>query len=278
MGDRAGGADARHQPVPVPVGPAGRIPTQADGTTGHVWDGIREGLHKLPWWWIAGVRRRSWWSSATWCCIPGSATSRACWAGVRPEQHAATTPLPTTRSWTRGSRHGARSPSSRWRRTGSGRHRAGASTWTTAPHAMARSAHGNPHVGAPDLTDDDWQYGGDGDAILASILDGRSAVMPPWGKALRRRRRDEVAAYVQSLGGHASREWLVRAGQEHYDMFCVVLPRPRRHQAVPMVAPNLTDHAWLYGDDWATSRPASATAASASCRRGAHDWAKTSPA
>ena len=29
-----------------------KLPTQADGTTGHDWDGIREGVRKLPWWWI----------------------------------------------------------------------------------------------------------------------------------------------------------------------------------------------------------------------------------
>ena len=29
-----------------------KLPTQDDGTTGHDWDGIREGVRNLPWWWI----------------------------------------------------------------------------------------------------------------------------------------------------------------------------------------------------------------------------------
>ena len=37
------------------------------------------------------------------------------------------------------------------------------------------TAHGNQALGAPDLTDADWLYGGDGEAILTSILDGRTA-------------------------------------------------------------------------------------------------------
>ena len=68
--------DARHQPVSVPMGLRMRIPTQADGTTGHDWDGIREGVRKLPWWWIADLRRRlSSRRSATWRCIRASAAS-----------------------------------------------------------------------------------------------------------------------------------------------------------------------------------------------------------
>ena len=36
-------------------GPRVEIPTQADGTTGHVWahGALREGVHRLPAWWIA---------------------------------------------------------------------------------------------------------------------------------------------------------------------------------------------------------------------------------
>ena len=51
----------------------------------------------------------------------------------------------------------------------------------TAPRAMAATRRGNAALGAPDLTDADWLYGGDGKAILTSILDGRRGVMPPFG-------------------------------------------------------------------------------------------------
>ena len=37
-----------------------------------------------------------------------------------------------------------------------------------------RDARGNRALGAPDLTDRDWLYGGDGKSILTSILDGRN--------------------------------------------------------------------------------------------------------
>lgn len=39
-------------------------------------------------------------------------------------------------------------------------------------------ATGNPQLGAPDLTDAIWLYGGSRETIMASIRDGRSGVMP----------------------------------------------------------------------------------------------------
>ncbi|HET8763658.1 MAG TPA: cbb3-type cytochrome c oxidase N-terminal domain-containing protein, partial [Rhodanobacter sp.] len=35
-------------------GPRAKIPQSPDGTTGHLWAGgaIREGLHRLPRWWL----------------------------------------------------------------------------------------------------------------------------------------------------------------------------------------------------------------------------------
>jgi len=43
---------------------------------------------------------------------------------------------------------------------------------------------GNPALGAPNLSDDIWLYGGSLDAVSASIEDGRSGVMPAFGERL----------------------------------------------------------------------------------------------
>jgi cytochrome c oxidase cbb3-type subunit 3 len=40
--------------------------------------------------------------------------------------------------------------------------------------------HGNPTLGAPDLTDRTWLYGGDIDAIYTTIYAGRQGEMPAW--------------------------------------------------------------------------------------------------
>ena len=58
---------------------------------------------------------------------------------------------------------------------------------------------GNQELGAPDLTDDDWVYGGSTEEIMASVAKGRSGTMPAHGALLGPDRTRLVAAYVWSL-------------------------------------------------------------------------------
>ena len=167
-------------------GAAGRIPVQADGTTSHVWDGVRENLRRLPPWWISGV-----------LCQPRGCPRlpRALSRARRFRRHAGldfarttsrTTPLPIRAKldariapW-RGLTIEQMAKDRNAVATG------GRLYQDNCAACHGKGAHGNSQVGAPDLTDDVWQFGGSGDAILTSILNGRSAVMPPWGKALQR--------------------------------------------------------------------------------------------
>ena len=58
---------------------------------------------------------------------------------------------------------------------------------------------GNPMLGAPDLTDDYWLYGGSEQIIQTSIRDGRQGVMPAQKDLLSAQRIHVLAAYVYSL-------------------------------------------------------------------------------
>jgi cytochrome c oxidase cbb3-type subunit 3 len=58
---------------------------------------------------------------------------------------------------------------------------------------------GNAAMGAPDLTDDYWLYGGDRTQIAQSIATGRHGVMPAHRQLLGETRSRLVAAYVWSL-------------------------------------------------------------------------------
>lgn len=58
---------------------------------------------------------------------------------------------------------------------------------------------GNASMGAPDLTDDYWLYGGSRVAIESSIANGRHGVMPAHRELLGETRSRLVAAYVWSL-------------------------------------------------------------------------------
>lgn len=59
---------------------------------------------------------------------------------------------------------------------------------------------GNPALGAPNLTDDVWLYGGDAESIARTIADGRSNRMPAHRDILGEEKSHVVAAYVLSLG------------------------------------------------------------------------------
>lgn len=61
-------------------------------------------------------------------------------------------------------------------------------------------AHGKPAVGAPNLTDKRWLYGGDLETIITTIHGGRRGHMPTWDQRLTPADIKILALYVHSLG------------------------------------------------------------------------------
>lgn len=62
-------------------------------------------------------------------------------------------------------------------------------------------AKGNRTVGAPNLTDAIWLYGGDRDTLTQTINNARYGIMPAWGQRLDPVTIKMLATYVHSLGG-----------------------------------------------------------------------------
>jgi len=62
-----------------------------------------------------------------------------------------------------------------------------------------QDAKGNQMLGAPNLTDDIWLYGGSQKRVMASIAHGRSGKMPNWGEILGKGKVHLLATYVYSL-------------------------------------------------------------------------------
>ena len=60
---------------------------------------------------------------------------------------------------------------------------------------------GNQEMGAPDLTDGLWLYGGSRDAIYRTIFYARNGSMPAWGERLDDATIKMLALYVHTLGG-----------------------------------------------------------------------------
>ena len=63
-----------------------------------------------------------------------------------------------------------------------------------------RRRSGNPALGAPNLTDAVWLYGGDIASVVASIRDGRNGVMPAWRARLSDDEARLIAAWVVAQG------------------------------------------------------------------------------
>lgn len=63
------------------------------------------------------------------------------------------------------------------------------------------NAAGIRELGAPNLTDAIWLYGGGRDAIIESIVMGRAGEMPDWNDKLSESQIAAVSAYVHQLGG-----------------------------------------------------------------------------
>jgi cytochrome c oxidase cbb3-type subunit 3 len=61
---------------------------------------------------------------------------------------------------------------------------------------------GMPALGAPNLTDDVWLYGGSLDVIRTTLAGGRQNQMPAWGESLGEQKVKLLAAYVLGFGGH----------------------------------------------------------------------------
>ena len=102
-------------------------------------------------------------------------------------------------------------------------------------------------VGFPNLTDNDWLYGGTPEAIKTTIMNGRMGAMPPWGAALGEQGVDEVANYVMSLSGREVDAAKAAAGKDRFAMMCVACHGVDGKGNTAIGAPNLTDNVWLYG-------------------------------
>ena len=54
-------------------------------------------------------------------------------------------------------------------------------------------------MGAPNLTDNIWLYGGSEQAVMDTVLYGRNGVMPAWKEILGEDKIHVVSAYIYSL-------------------------------------------------------------------------------
>ncbi|MBY5333690.1 cytochrome-c oxidase, cbb3-type subunit III [Rhizobium leguminosarum] len=125
------------------------------------------------------------------------------------------------------------------------------------------ACHGRDGKGGrdfPDLTDDDWLWGGGPEKIVQTMTVGvntthsqsRVSQMPAFGtdEMLNRKQVSDVAAYVYSLSNsstEAADASQIAAGREVFMASCVACHGEDAKGKQDVGAPNLTDGRWIYG-------------------------------
>jgi len=108
--------------------------------------------------------------------------------------------------------------------------------------------HGSTAQGArgfPDLTDDEWLYGGAPAQIERSIVVGRTGVMPPLGAVFGSDDAvDEMIRYVQTMPDGMD---TTSPAHTQYMQLCVACHGPTGTGMQALGAPSLIDDNWLYG-------------------------------
>ncbi len=110
--------------------------------------------------------------------------------------------------------------------------------------------HGSDAKGAthfPNLTDNDWLYGGKPEQIEQTILKGRNGTMPAWLGSLGQKKVDDVASYVQSLSGRPVDKASAEAGKQVFMTMCIGCHGADAKGNQMLGAANLTDKIWLHG-------------------------------
>lgn len=225
-----------------------KIPTVKDGTTGHVWSNgaIREGLKKLPRWWLI----------MSTAAFIGAFLYLVRYPGFGAHEG--------TLKWTSHQQMQEQIAETNAKM---------APLWETiksqpilelnqAPQAMqlgqrlfddncaachGYDAKGNQVIGAPDLTDNTWLYGGKVKDVVHSITEGRHGVMPAWKNILHYGQIKNVAHYVLSLSGASHDSGAADVGKEVFDTSCIACHGADGTGNQQMGAANLADDVWKYG-------------------------------
>jgi cytochrome c oxidase cbb3-type subunit 3 len=118
--------------------------------------------------------------------------------------------------------------------------------------APCHQAGGPGKVGFfPNLTDDDWLYGGSFETIHQTVTGGRRGYMPTFGEVLTGAQIDDLANYVASLSGIEHDAAKASAGNTLFHSetaACYYCHSSDAKGRKDIGAPNLTDNIWLWAD------------------------------
>ncbi len=210
-------------------------------TTGHKWDGIEELNNPLPRWWLWLFVITIIFSGIYLYLYPGLGSYQGSlgWSQVGEyEQAKAANRAKQSEYFAefKGMDLNTLAGNTKAMSTGE---RLFANNCATCHGSDARGAKGFPN-----LVDDDWLYGGTGEAILTSITNGRAGVMPNLN--LKRADVAVLAHYVKFLSGAEATEHVQIEGKKRFGL-CAACHGADAKGNLALGAPNLTDDIWLHG-------------------------------
>lgn len=218
--------------------------TKENETTGHVYDGIEEYNNPLPKWWLNMFNICLVFSVGYLILYPGLGNYAGLLGWTQEGQHAeevaeakavyaplfakySSTPIEELATIKQATEMGKRI------------------FVNTCFGCHGSDGRGNP--GYPNLTDQDWLYGGSPENIKHSILAGRRGIMPGFEAALNAEQLDSVVQYVGKLSGNNVDVTKANAGKVLFEQQCFACHGKDGQGNIALGAPNLTDDIWLYG-------------------------------
>ncbi|MCB1841769.1 MAG: cytochrome-c oxidase, cbb3-type subunit III [Halioglobus sp.] len=216
----------------------------ADSKTGHNYDGIEEYDNPLPAWWFNMFVITIVWGIAYLIAYPGLGNFKGLLGWTQLEQYESRVAEAENRFRADRDRYLAMSveeiaddPAVR---------KMGMRMFGN-DCAQCHGADGKGSYGFPNLTDDDWLYGGDPATIKATLVNGRQAAMPAWDAILGDDGIRETTEYVLQLNGRDVDTELAEKGKAHFNTYCAACHTTEGTGNPLLGAPNLTNGIWLYG-------------------------------
>ena len=111
--------------------------------------------------------------------------------------------------------------------------------------AVCHGSNAQGGYGFPNLTDDDWLYGGEPENILTTLNNGRNGLMPSW-QQLGENNIENLTQYVLSLSNLEHDEERAASGESTFLAACAACHTPSGTGNTALGAPNLTNDIWLY--------------------------------
>jgi cytochrome c oxidase cbb3-type subunit 3 len=222
-----------------------RQPSAADNTTGHVWDeDLRELNNPLPLWWMGLFVLTILFAGAYLALYPGlgSSAGKLGWTSLGEhanevaQTRAAMAPVYAAFNGMTPEQL-AKDPKA---------HAIGERLFANNC-AQCHGADAKGSKGFPNLTDNDWLWGGSYDTIVETITKGREGNMPVMAPAVGTSEDvRNVANYVLSLSGSPHNALYAQLGKPKF-VVCAACHGPGGQGNPALGAPNLSDKIWLHG-------------------------------